>query len=345
MEKRFYNLSNPQKSLLLTEQYFQGSNINNICGTAIVDNILDFKSLEKAINEVIEKNDSFLTKLVKKGDTYVQTIDEYKYTKIELVKLNSKDEISDLENKTLSKVFDIENKLFEFKIFEISDQTGGFLLNIHHIIADGWTLGLVCRKIILAYSKIMGEEIEDISSSYIDYLNSEHEYIKSSKFENDKNYWSSVFESIPETVTIPGSLNSNKISSKANRKEFILSKSLVSSIQNFCAQNKISIFNFFTAILSIYMYKINNINDFVIGTPILNRTNFKEKNTIGMFVNVVPLRIKIDNANNFFDFANSIAHIYVKTSKIFLYKYSRRIKKKRFFYSWTIQYCSIISIN
>ena len=82
MKKRFYNLSNPQKSLLLTEQYFQGSNINNICGTAIIDNILDFKSLEKAINEVIEKNDSFLTKLEKKDGAYVQTINEYKYTKV-----------------------------------------------------------------------------------------------------------------------------------------------------------------------------------------------------------------------------------------------------------------------
>ncbi len=309
MEKRLYNLSNPQKSLLLTEQYFQGSNINNICGTAIINNILDFESLEKAINEVIEKNDSFLTKLEKKDGTYVQFIKKYKYTKIELVRLNSIDELSTLENATLSNVFDIENKLFEFKMFEFPDQTGGFLLNIHHIIADGWSLGLVCRKVMLAYSKITGEEIEDISSSYIDYLNSEQDYVKSSKFENDKNYWSSVFETIPETVTIPGSLNSNEISSKANRKEFILSKSLVSSIQDFCAQNKISIFNFFTAILSIYMYKINNINDFVIGTPILNRTNFKEKKTIGMFVNVVPLRIKIDNQNNFIDFANSIAHI------------------------------------
>ena len=238
MEKRLYNLSNPQKSLLLTEQYFQGSNINNICGTAIINNILDFESLEKAINEVIEKNDSFLTKLEKKDGTYVQFIKKYKYTKIEHVKLNSIDELSSLENSTLSKVFDIENKLFEFKMFEFPDQTGGFLLNIHHIIADGWSLGLVCRKVMLAYSKIMGEEIEDISSSYIDYLNSEQEYKKTSKFENDKNYWSSVFETIPETVTIPGSLKSNKISSKANRKEFILSKSLVSSIQDFCAQNK-----------------------------------------------------------------------------------------------------------
>ena len=80
MEKKFYNLSNPQKSLLLTENYYQGTNINNICGTAIIDDILDFEKLEKAINELIEKNDSFRIKLDKKDGTYIQSIKEYEFT-------------------------------------------------------------------------------------------------------------------------------------------------------------------------------------------------------------------------------------------------------------------------
>ena len=330
MEKKFYNLSSPQKSLLLTEQFYQGSNINNICGTIILDEILDYEKIERAINTVIEKNDSFLIQLEKKNGTYIQKLKEYKYVNIELVKLNSKDELANLENETLSNVFDIEDKLFEFKMFKFPDKTGGFLLNIHHLIADGWTLGLTCRKIVIEYAKLMGENNEeDISSSYIDYLNSEQEYFNSKKYENDKNYWSTVFETIPESITIPGSLNSNDISSKANRKEFILPKSLVGSIQDFCAQNKISIFNFFTAILSMYMYKINNVNDFVIGTPILNRTNFKEKNTNGMFVNVAPLRVNINNTDNFLKFAESIAHNSKEMLRHQKYSYSNILEDLR----------------
>lgn len=305
--ENFFNISNPQKSLLLTEQYYQGSNINNICGTAILNNKINFEALDKAINEVIEKNDSFLIKIKQKNGAFFQTLNPYRYSRIELIKLNSKEDLTKLENETLQKVFDIEKELFEFKLFEFPDKTGGFLLNIHHVIADGWSLGLICRKIMISYSKFMGEELEDISSSYIEYLKSEEEYFSSEKFKADKNYWLSNFETIPETASIPGSLTTSEISSKANRKEFILSKNIVNSIQNFCAQNKISIFNFFTSILSVYMYKINNLNSFVIGTPILNRTNFKEKNTVGMFVNVAPLKITIDNQKNFTEFAKDIA--------------------------------------
>ena len=308
MEKKFYNLSNPQKSILLTEKYYEGSNINNLCGTAIVSEILDFNLLEKAINMVIEKNDSFLTQFSKKETTLVQSIKKYKFHPIKLINLNSKDDISKMETELMQRVFNLEDEPYEWRMFKFPDGTGGYTLNIHHILADGWGLGLVCRKVMIAYSDLTGENIkEDIFSSYVDYLKSEQEYINSTKFTNDKNYWNDIFKTIPETVTIPGTLSSEDNSCKANRKEFILSKSLISSIQNFCAQNKISVFNFFTAILSIYMYKINNNIDFVIGTPILNRTNYKEKNTVGMFVNVSPLRININNQNNFIEFTEKIA--------------------------------------
>ena len=257
---------------------------------------------------VIKENDSFLTKFSKKDTTLIQSIKEYKFHPIKLVKLNSKDEIELMENELMQRVFDLEGEPYEWRMFKLPDGTGGYALNIHHILADGWGLGLICRKVMIAYSDLTGENIdEEISSSYIDYLKSEQEYIKSDKFKIDKNYWDNIFKTIPDSVTIPGTSTLENNSCRANRKEFILSKSLISSIQNFCAKNKISVFNFFTAVLSTYIYKITNETDFVIGTPILNRTNFKEKNTVGMFVNVSPLRINVNTNDTFIKFAENIS--------------------------------------
>lgn len=266
MEKIFYNLTNPQKSILLTEQYYKGTNINNICGTAIIKETLNFNLLEHAINNVIKENDSFRIYLSKKDSNLMQSVKPYQFTPIELVDLKSKNDVSILENSTLSNVFNLEEKLFEFKMFRFPEGNGGFLLNIHHIISDGWTLGLTCRKIMIAYS-ILNNEIpeENISSSYIDYIQSEQEYFNSQKFINDKLYWRDIFSTIPNTVSIPGSLSkTSDFSSKATRMEFILSKELIENIKSYCNSNKISIFNFFMTILSIYIYKINNTNDFVI---------------------------------------------------------------------------------
>ena len=56
----------------------------------------------------------------------------------------------------------------------------------------------------------------------------------------------------------------------------ILKIDLLKKISQFCSQNKISNFNFFMAVYAIYLSRVSNLKDFVIGTPILNRTNFKE---------------------------------------------------------------------
>ena len=45
-----YNLTIPQKSILLMEQYYSNTNINNICGTASIKESVDFNNLEKAVN-------------------------------------------------------------------------------------------------------------------------------------------------------------------------------------------------------------------------------------------------------------------------------------------------------
>ena len=79
MENNLYNLTMPQKSILLTEQYYSNTNINNICGTAIINTEIDFKILEQALNLLVKNNDSLRLKLVKKGNSYKQILSEYKY--------------------------------------------------------------------------------------------------------------------------------------------------------------------------------------------------------------------------------------------------------------------------
>ena len=61
------------------------------------------------------------------------------------------------------------------------------------------------------------------------------------------------------------------------------------------------------AIYAIYIAEITNLDEFVIGTPILNRTNFKEKNAAGMFINTVPFKMKLDGTEDFKTFTKNIA--------------------------------------
>ena len=135
------------------------------------------------------------------------------------------------------------------------------------------------------------------------------------KCEKDKMFWEDMFSSIPTVATIPSLQHKNSSSTYAKRKQFIIPKETMDLITAFCKSHKVSEFNFFMAILAIYIYVMTDIPEFVIGTPILNRLNFKEKNTAGMFINTIPFKVSISNTYTFANFVSTIANNFFKIYK------------------------------
>ena len=305
------NLTNSQKSIWVTEQYYKGSSINNICGTAIIDEKIDFEKLEKSIEIVCQKHDNFRLELKIEDGEVKQVLSNQKEIKIDTIDVVSQKELEKEREKIVKTPFKLENsKLFKFYIFKFENGEGAFMLNIHHLIADAWTLAFICNEIIKTYSALKyNKEVETKAIySYIDYIKSEQEYLESEKFQKDKAYWEEQFATIPEVATIPGSKeNADESIPDGERKQFQLDATDVEQIKEYCKQNKISLYNFFMAIYAIYIGEISNLDEFVIGTPILNRTNFKEKNAAGMFINMAPFKINMDQTIEFKEFIKNIA--------------------------------------
>lgn len=280
-------------------------------GTAIIENKIDFDLLKKAIYIFINSHDSFRLDLVLENNEMKQAINHEKVFDVEIVDLNSKADIKSLENDMINHVFDIYNSdTFCTKIFRLLDGSGGFIFNIHHLFADSWSLGIVANEVVRIYSSLVsGEEVENDNFSYLDYIDSEKEYFASDKYKKDKEYWMSIFDTVPEQSTIPGSLTDspNEFSPKAEREIFNIDKDKLDKIGDFCKSCNVSVFNFFMAVYAIYIGRVSNSKDFVVGTPILNRTNYAEKNTTGMFINTAPFRFCIDDSLNFKSFVSNIA--------------------------------------
>ena len=311
MKKDVYELTNPQKSIWYTEQFYKGSSVNTICGTAYINEVVDFKLLKQAIKNVIENNPNFNIRFSIENKIPKQYFSTVTYN-IEMISLSSEKDLEDFRKSLIKEPFCVENSsLYNFYIFQFPNKTGGFILNIHHLISDAWTLGLVSNNVISIYSCLKNNTpLEDIKTySYLDFIENEQSYLKSDRYNKDKDYWNSLFIDLPEVATLPGTSN-NKLfldSCNANRKQFTFNKQLVETLQNFCKKNKVSLFNFFMAVFGVYISRICNVENFVIGTPILNRSNYIEKNTLGMFISTMPFKMQLSEEMPFLDFINNIA--------------------------------------
>lgn len=308
--KELFELTNPQKSIWYTEQFYEGTTVNNICVSGTLYGNINEDLLKQAINNVVEQNDSFRIHIVLKDNIAKQYISDYTNFNIGVEYINDESEIKQIESEEAKYKFDvIDSDLFRFKIAMSKNNFASIILTVNHLIADSWSLGLVIQEIIKNYNSIKNNEnFTPDTFSYLDYINSENEYKNSKKFENDKIYWNQIFNTIPEQATIPCLINGAKnVSYSANRLGFEINKDILYKINDFCRENHISTFNFFMAIFSIYIGRVSNIDDFVIGTPILNRSNFKEKHTTGMFVNTVPVRFDNINDGTFKNLTNNVA--------------------------------------
>lgn len=334
MESNVYNLTNPQKSIWFTEQFYKGTPIENITGCVIVLEKLNLKALQKAINLFVKSNDSFRLKFTVKDDKPLQYLSSFSEFEIENVMVNTDEDIKDIENEMSNTPFEVlDNLLFSFKTFTFPDGHGGFVITAHHLISDAWTAGLVVNEIMDYYEKIINSQIIDNQNpSYLDYIASEQEYLNSEKFNKDKEFWNEIFKTVPEVATIP-SINvensNSSLSCKAKRKQFVIPKETMNLINEFCKQNKASAFNFFMAVLAIYLSRVSSLDDFTIGTPILNRGNFKEKQTTGMYISTIPFRISINHKIPFAEFLSNISADFLKIFRHQKYPYQYLLEDLR----------------
>ena len=324
LKKDVYKFTNSQKNILDTELFFDKTTINNIGGYVFFEEQLDFSYLEQAVNIFVQKNDALRLKVKSENGELSQYLDDYKYFKIDIAQLNSEDEVEQFNKDCLAKPFTlIDSNLFYFTFFKLPNGFGGFNITSHHLISDAWSMSLLVSEILDLYSKLINKIPIDDSNypSYIDYIKTNEDYMNSPRFIKDASFWNSLFDKEPEITPI-STRNKNNLSTTSNRLSFKLSGDLLSKISSFCKNKNCSIYTFFMAIYSIYLAKINNTQCSIIGTPVLNRSGFKEKNTSGMFISTVPFKVSVDRDLSFGDFLNNVLSTQMSIFKHQKYPYS-----------------------
>lgn len=331
MESNIYDLTEPQKSIWLIEQYYPNTTINTISGTLIMEEEINLEILKRAIYIFVEKNDSFRTRIIIKDGEPKQYVTKILKFEIEEVILSNREELKKLENKIVEDPFELINcDLFKFTIIRFKDGTGGFNAKVHHIISDAWTMSLLINEITEIYTALSSDyEVESqLYPSYLQYIDSNKEYKNSEKYLKDEKYWENTFDTMPENSYIANYKNKTE-NLEAKRREYVLDEDIIDRIKVFCQNDKTSIYTFLMSVYSLYLSRVSGNKNPIIGTPILNRKNYREKNTTGMFVSTIPNKIHINNELRFKEFISEVTKIQREIFKHQQYGYEKILKSIR----------------
>ena len=291
------NLTKPQKLIYDMEKYAGGA-ISVICGGMLIRGKKGTTEIQAAVNELYRLNDALRIRISETDGTVSQKIMEYAEQNIPVLRFESKAEMDSYAEKYVKTPLDFYGNLCEISVVVLPEQYG-LLVKLHHIIGDAWSLSLLGTQ----FNKLLNGDFFE-AYSYADYVQTEEKYIQSKRYERDKNFFVEQFKKCDEATYIN---EKQSDSLNAKRKTFAIDNAHANLINSFVEKNETSAFMLFTVALSAYMNRTKmNAEKFYIGTAVLNRSGNKEQNTVGMFINTVPMLIELDNEKSFSENLSSV---------------------------------------
>ncbi|QXV63866.1 hypothetical protein INP83_12200 [Mucilaginibacter sp. 21P] len=174
---------------------------------------------------------------------------------------------------------------------------------MHHIISDGWSMGLLVREILelyRSYSQGGDNLLEPLKVQYKDYAAWHNSQLESGEMKSHGDYWQQQLGGELPLLNLPLDYPRGSIRSyEGDKLRFTLSKEQSDRIRQICSEQEVSLFMFFTALINVLLYSYSGQNDIIVGTTIVNRNDTDLETVIGIFLNSIALRNVLNRKDTF----------------------------------------------
>ncbi|MFN6462895.1 MAG: amino acid adenylation domain-containing protein [Nostoc sp. DedVER02] len=196
--------------------------------------------------------------------------------------------------------------LFTAKLLQLQERKFVLLINMHHIISDGWSMGVFVRELRQAYTAFTQGQTPNfppLAIQYSDYAAWQRNWLQGEVLEKQINYWKNQLGDASPLLELPTDYpRPSQQSYRGDRFLYSLTPELSAAVKNFSQQQGVSLFMTLLAALNILLSRYSRQNDLCIGSPIANRTHSQTEGLIGFFVNTLVLRNQINPEQSFIEF-------------------------------------------
>lgn len=243
-----------------------------------------YKQLNDSFNCFVEKFDSI--RIVSNSNSST-TVTPFKRVNYPFMSFDNKEHLLKEVNLLVNKPIDIKQSLFGCIIFQTNGGSG-YIINAHHLILDGLSGQIMCDFLNTVINEgSYSKKAED----YQTHIQNEKNYISSKRYKKDYDFWLNQFSLNPQCSIFEEKKTSFDYAS--DEVNFCVAPELFNKIKTYCDSNEISVQSFFNTVYSVYIYKATGSDFFTLGVPVLNRTTEAELNTIGLYMHIVPLLVRI----------------------------------------------------
>lgn len=301
MTARELPLSVSQRDVWLDQRAWPGSTHLNIGGGAFIEGPLDLTIFRRALVELIRTTDALRLAPHDDGTQRLLTPDEVT-PRLEEIDIEpgegAKDTMRSIWNQRVTEPFALDGTPpWRFVLLRADDRLHGLSIQFHHLVMDGWGTSVIMQRWGELYEHLRTGQIngEIPALDYARFINDSLAYRASPAFARDSAYWLERMPDLPPPLLERRYAAANDHSLAPSRlAKITIPRNAYDLLVHWATRQGSSAFNVFLTALILYFARTTRQRDIVVGVPALNRSGHRYRDTAGMFVGVLPIRVHVD---------------------------------------------------
>ncbi len=281
---------------------------------------LHITALEQSLNEIIRRHEILRTSFALVGNRPAQIIapdHQLEFARTDLQEICGDERehyVHRLMNQEARYVFDLrQSPLIHVHLLRMAEQEHILLLNMHHLVSDGWSVGVLWHELTVLYHAFLHSQpspLPPLAIQYADFARWQHERLAAGFLQPQLAYWKHQLIGAPTLLQLPTD------HPRPTRQTFhgasvpvCVSAPLTDALKHLGQQQGVTLFMILLAAFQVLLSGYSGQQDLMVGTPIAGRTQRQTEDLIGFFVNTLVLRTDLSGDPRFSELLSRVRDV------------------------------------
>jgi amino acid adenylation domain-containing protein len=270
---------------------------------------LDPHALDRALSRIVARHEALRTTFVQVDGEPVQRIAAIDDSAFQLrvhdlrhhAGVEAEAELAHLVRAEASTPFDLSRgPLIRGRLIRIADEDHALLITMHHIVSDGWSMGVFVHELGVLYTAFRrgdADPLPPLAIQYADYAAWQRRWLDGERLAQHATYWQQALAGAPDVLALP--LDHPRPAQQhyaGAAVKLALDEDLTAGLKRVSRTHGTTLFMTLMSAWAIVLARLSGQQDVVIGTPTANRGQREIEGLVGFFINTLPLRIDLANA-------------------------------------------------
>jgi amino acid adenylation domain-containing protein len=271
---------------------------------------INVKALKLSLKEILRRHDVLRTTFTTAGDQPVQVISSSLTLTVQVVDLQDllaterESEVQRLATEEAQRPFDLsQGPLLRATLLKLNEEDHVLLLTMHHIVSDGWSMGIFFRELSILYEAFSAGKpapLAELAIQYTDFAVWQRQWLQGDVLETQLAYWRQQLDGAAPALELPTDRPRPAVQTQRGAIEALaLSKEVTDALQVMSRREGVTLFMTLLAAFKTLLYRLTGQKDTIVGTPIANRTLPELEGLIGFFVNTLVMRTDLSGQPSF----------------------------------------------